>query len=210
MREPKNSRGRREKAADSGMTLIELVAVLAIFALVAVMGMQALTGTLRARERLDTIEADTAEISLALALLRNDLRKAVPVFFQQPGGDLESAIVVERGRLLAFTLAGQPRLDGNETNGLARVEWRFEPGSGLLTRSSWPVLLPLNSAARTPKVEVLAGVQGLDVRSYDLNKGWISGVTAVVGGVSTKLPDLIEVSLRTERFQIIQVLVAVK
>ena len=42
----------RSAMADRGLTLLELVAVLAIFSLVAVMGLQALSGMMRARDRL--------------------------------------------------------------------------------------------------------------------------------------------------------------
>ena len=39
-------------AGDKGLTLLELVVVLSLFALVAVMGLQALSGTMRAQDRL--------------------------------------------------------------------------------------------------------------------------------------------------------------
>ncbi|MGR3696731.1 MAG: PulJ/GspJ family protein, partial [Roseovarius sp.] len=49
--------------ADRGLTLLELVAVLAIFSLVAVMGLQALSGMMRARDRLTDADEQAAALA---------------------------------------------------------------------------------------------------------------------------------------------------
>ena len=67
--------------ADTGLSLIELVVAMALFAMVAIMGLQSLTGTMRISERLTQIDSDTAELGNAVALLRNDLTSVVPMLF---------------------------------------------------------------------------------------------------------------------------------
>lgn len=182
------SRPPRPNHPTSGLTLIELVAAMAVFALVAVMGLQALTGSLRLRDRLGA-RAETAEdLSLALTLLRNDLSAMMPLAFHPPGSSRpQSALVLSPdGTRLGFSIGGQPDLAPLQTRGLHRVEWRVDSARGALTRQVWPVLQPASPTARQPEVTVLQGVRGISLRSHWPDQGWRAGVTS---GVAPEAPD---------------------
>ncbi|WP_299628596.1 type II secretion system protein GspJ [uncultured Tateyamaria sp.] len=171
---------------DQGLTLIELVAAMAIFALIAVMGLQSLTATLRTRDRLAEMSAEGAALSRPLALLRGDLSGTVPMLFYPPGGAaphsaLRLAGAEAGGEVLAFSVAGQPALDQGGravTAGFHRVEWRL--ADGMLYRRVWTVLDPAGDA-RSPEVVVMEGVSGMDLRSYWPQIGWQAGVRGPTG-----------------------------
>lgn len=215
---------------DQGLTLIELVVAMAIFALVAVMGIQALTGSMRMRDRLAQIDSQTAELGLALDLLRADLGAVVPMLFYPPeGGAPRSALFLSPdGHSLSLSLAGQPGLRAEASAGLQRAEWRVEDGA--LYRRIWPALYPAPGQAAAPWVQVLDGVKDWSVRSYWAEIGWVGGVESgkpisapdvtgtdqdgallgVANSYSSALPLAIEVTLTTESFGPITILESVK
>lgn len=206
-----------------GLTLIELVAAMALFALVAVMGLQALSANLRMRDRLAVMEQQAGELSLGLALLRNDLSALLPVLFHPPGGGSRSAIHLSSdGLTLSFSVSGQPELPpavGTDPGlGLHRVEWRLDVARQRLMRRAWPVLSPASDQSVSPEVGYLSGVTGLSLRSLWPQLGWLPGVTSAepraavelgggdTDGVLTRLadsysdalPEALELTLQVE------------
>lgn len=168
-----SSRGTR------GLSLLELVVSMALFALIAVMGLQLITGTLRMRDRLEVTADNTAELSLTLALLRADLQASVPLLFFPPDGGVQSAW--ESGRnVLSFSIGGQQDLPPVQGLGLHRVTWRITGAEGQLSRQIWSVLVPANASAQMPAMQVMTGVQSLSVRSFWPEQGWQPGVSNVV------------------------------
>ena len=167
---------------DWGLSLIELVVALSIFALVAVMGMQSLTGTLRARDRLTEIDTETAELSQALSLLRNDLSAAVPMLFYPPGAAPASALD-QVGTTLHLSVAGQPHSPGAQTD-RHRVEWRLDPATGTLTRRAWPTLIPRDASQADPEITVLEDVEALTLRTLWPDIGWVDGHTPPLGTIT--------------------------
>ena len=175
-----------------GLTLIELVTALALFALVAVMGLQALTANLRMREQLVRMDQQAAELSLGLTLLRSDLSALLPLLFHPPGGGSRSAIhLSEDGLTLSFTIGGQPALSAGPGVkpglGLHRVQWRLDVPSQRLMRRVWVGLSPASDQSLRPEVAYLSGVSGFGLRSLWPQLGWRPGV---VSGVQTVAPDL--------------------
>ncbi|MEL7252752.1 MAG: type II secretion system protein GspJ [Pseudomonadota bacterium] len=166
-----------------GLTLIELVVAMGLFALVAVMGVQSLTGTIRISERLGQIDDESAELNAALALLRNDLTAIVPMLFYPPQGAPISGVWQSAdGRVIGLALAGQPTVQPKDTN-RHYTEWRFDAEAGVLTRRYWPTLLPASADQVTPEMTVLADVTGIDLRSYWPGPGWTDGHFPPVGSV---------------------------
>lgn len=166
---------------DRGLTLIELVVAMAIFALVAVMGLQALTGTLRARDRLTGLADDSAELALALSMLRNDLSAAVPVPFFAPGTEAGSSLAFDpASQTLALTIGGQGRLDAPSGDGLHRVEWRVDRAGDRLLRRVWPTVHPKASSAAGPEVVMLTGVTAIGLRTRTDRSGWLDGALGAV------------------------------
>lgn len=141
-----------------GFSLVELIAVMAIFSLVAVMALQALSGSIRSRDALARADDEAAEMMRALALLRHDLDAVIPADFHPPAGAPEPPVAMERGRL-ALSLGGQPRLAGE--SGITRVEWAHDTREGTLTRRAWTRLAP-SAGARPPARVFLTGVTGFE------------------------------------------------
>lgn len=167
----------------AGLTLIELVVVMAIFALVAVMGVQSLTGTLRISDRLRGIDSATSNTGTAIALLRNDLTSAVPMFFYQPGGAPRAALWQSGDeKTFGLSLAGQPTL-GEVVTDRHHAEWRFDSDSGQLFRRHWPTLLPARQTQIGEEALVLSGLSGIALRTWWDGVGWVKGVTPPVGSI---------------------------
>ena len=167
----------RFRNADSGLTLLELVVAMSIFALVAVMGMQSLTGTLRLRNDLAARAVATAELTHGLTILRRDMANAVPLLFYAPGGAPPRSAIdfPPGGRRLALSVGGRALLPGEAGSGggLGRVEYRIDEDR--LLRRLWPVPYPLDNTQAGPEVEILRGVTGLNLRSYWRGQGWVPG-----------------------------------
>lgn len=184
----------------AGITLIELVVAMALFALVAVMGLQALNGMLRARDRLEALSAGTAELSAALSLMRHDLGAALPAVFHTPEGLPVSAVEVSApGPRLALSLGGQATISGPDHAAFQRIEWSFDGAAGRLVRQVWPSLQPASRGQLSPPVPVLTGVTGLGVRLFAEGLGWTDWADLPADSLRTDLPDAIEVTLTTGR-----------
>jgi len=163
--------------ADRGLSLIELVVAMALFAMVAIMGLQSLNGTMRISERLTRIDSDTADLGNALALLRNDLTSVVPLLFYPPqDAPLRAVDLSQNGMLLGLSLAGQKTFTPTHTD-RHRAEWLVDAAQGTLIRRFWPALLPAETTQRSADMTVLKGVRALTVRTFWRDVGWVAGVT---------------------------------
>lgn len=209
---------------DAGLSLIELVVAMAIFALVAIMGAQALTGMLRMRDGVVARSEDTARLAEATSLLRADLSAAVPMLFYPPGSPYSDSAVSFRDGTLAFSTGGQPGVmtDGEDFP-LTRVEWRVEDGK--LLRRSYPTLIPAETVRPSPDQTILTGVSALRLRSYLPELGWTSGLRVLSAGgnsgdggdtgaeqssYSSALPLGLEVTLITDAYGEIPIVEAFK
>ncbi|MGC1497770.1 MAG: prepilin-type N-terminal cleavage/methylation domain-containing protein [Sulfitobacter sp.] len=163
---------------DAGMTLIELVVAMAIFALVAIMGLQSLTGTLRIRDRLVTLDDQNSEIALALAMLRNDLTSVMPLLFYPPdrGAPRSALHLTSGGSRFAMSIGGQPDITGQINSQIHRAQWRLDRGNAQLYRSVWTTLTPANQTVLQLETLVLEGVNAVNIRTYWEGQGWIDGV----------------------------------
>ena len=170
---------------DKGLSLIELVVAMAIFALIAVMGLQALSAMVRQQDRLVVLEEENAQISRTTTQLRHDLRAAVPVLFPTDQGT--QSAVVSSGTSLSMTVAGQPVLEGGFE--MQRVEWAFDPVRNTLSRRVW---LGLDPERGTPWVVYLEGVIAVEI---SLTRARSGGGDGDFGGVSDSLPTAIEIEV---------------
>lgn len=166
---------KRADPSQLGLTLIELVVAMAVFALITVMGLQALTGTLHLRGRLSSMADQAENLGQATALLRHDLQSVVPMLFFPPDRlPPQSALrATDQGRGLSMSIATQP-ISGAP---LGRVDWRLDPGTRTLTRRSWPTLFPAAASQVSPEVTVWSDVSTLRLRSYWQTIGWVSGLS---------------------------------
>ncbi|WP_353401817.1 type II secretion system protein GspJ [Pseudophaeobacter arcticus] len=174
---------------ESGLSLIELVVAMALFALVAVMGTQALTGMMRMRDGLQGRAEQVAQLDRGLSLLRRDLRALVPMLFYPPERQPPQSALRFRNGVLSLSVAGQPRLQDLSAAAppplrFQRIDWELQ--GDVLQRRSWPALTPALRSSRQDAQAVMPGVTGLRLRSYWADLGWIDGAGSL--GVSAGSP----------------------
>ncbi|WP_147114508.1 type II secretion system protein GspJ [Tateyamaria sp. syn59] len=158
-----------------GLTLIELVVAMALFALVAVMAVQSLSGIVRTSDRLAEIDDANATLGVTLALLRNDVSSVVPMRFYPPQSAPLSAVWQnEAGTMIGLSLGGQPTVEDAATD-RHFAEWRFRPEDGTLRRRHWPTLLPPDVGQVTDEYIVMRGVTGFTLQTYWPGTGWVDG-----------------------------------
>ncbi len=205
---PPCATGRHQGRGDDGVTLIELTAAMAIFALVAVMGLQAISASVRVAGSLSARDATTEELAYALALLRHDLGHVVPVPFTPTTGPVEPALTADSGTgEINLTIGGQSIMPQTHETGIARVEWRFDRADGLLTRRYWTTTAPLDDRAAGPRTVVLKGVDDVSFRLLG-NDGWTDGFANAPESPAKALPRAIDVQIRTKAHGDLRVVVA--
>jgi general secretion pathway protein J len=200
------------EAGSRGLTLVELVAALAIFSLVAIMGLQTLSGMMRARDGTTAAATEAAALARGLVLLRADLKAAADLPFWPPEAvEPEPPLLdlsAEEGR---FALSTEARavLPGTQAAGTERVIWRHDRRGERLLRTAWPVLRPASEAARAAETVIFEGVAGLRLRAYaGPEEGWIGGWGQAPEAAQADLPRAVEIILQSERYGALRVLVA--
>ena len=194
--------GSDRAAGSRGLSLFELVVAMALFAMVATLGLQALSGTVQIGNRLGAVSAQVGAESRAVTLLRQDLSRMVGLRFHPPGGAGfgQSALSLSAdGLQLSFSIAGQHDdvaapisgasvIGASMTAGLQRVVWRLDPASGQLSRQIWPGLHPAHARQQAPATVWLTEVASLQLRSFSRQTGWVAGVRPEAGSLSSE-PD---------------------
>lgn len=188
-------KGSDRAAGSRGLSLFELVVAMALFAMVATLGLQALSGTVQIGSRLGAVSAQVGAESRAVTLLRQDLSRMVGLRFHPPGaeGFGQSALSLSAdGLQLSFSIAGQhddvaaPITGASMTAGLQRVVWRLDPASGQLSRQIWPGLHPAHARQQAPATVWLTEVASLQLRSFSRQTGWVTGVRPEAGSLSSE------------------------
>ena len=197
----------RQAPKTKGFSLLELVAVLAIFAMVALIGVQVMQSTLRSSERLTEISDQSGEMAVALSLLRQDLSNAVTRGFIPPGGGEQPALVQGQGGF-ALSVGGVARLDPG-ASGFGRVVWRYDPTTDQLLRRVWTSLNPGDPRAASPEIAVLSGVEGFSLFSYDAQGGWRPGYASDPGN-PVVLPLGVRLRIEHARAEAIDVTVSLR
>lgn len=202
----------RVGAGERGLTLLELVAALAIFALVAVMGLQSLGGMMRARDRLGAADAQAASLARGLTLLRADLKAASGSAFWPPGAPEPEPALLDQSAAqgwFAVSTAGTAVLPEAQLAGQARVIWRHDRRAERLTRQVWPVLRPASAAALAPEDLVFDHVGGFRMRAYaGTEEGWVADWGLPGPVPRPALPRAVEVEIDTDAYGPLRVLVA--
>lgn len=192
-----------------GFSLLELVVVMALFALVALIGVQVVAQVIRTDEKLSAVSRDASDLAYGLALLRADLQSATPMAFHPPGGlPLPALDAPARAPHFSLSIGGQATLDGSGP-GRARVTWRLDPASGTVTRVFWPSLIPGDRRLASPEVTVFRDVDDLTLEIFDPEQGWGPGFPRPdVPG--TGLPDALRVTIAHRRFETLQTTVTIR
>ncbi|MEE8196368.1 MAG: type II secretion system minor pseudopilin GspJ [Acidiferrobacterales bacterium] len=183
-----------------GLTLVELLVAVGLFALFSVMAYGALDQVLSSRDRIETERAFWRELSLAFLRMDEDLSQArarpvrdvdgrrLPSLHGQPTDTralAEPSLEFTRSGLLIFGDAG-----GSD---LQRVAYRLD--DDVVLRLAWPVL---DRAPQTKAVEsvLIKGVGGFRVRFYGADGNWHEQWPRQ--GIDDELPRAVEVTLEID------------
>ncbi|SEQ08593.1 general secretion pathway protein J [Ectothiorhodospira magna] len=161
-----------------GFTLLELIASLAVFALVSVMAYGGLRAVLEARAQTDESAARLAEVQMAMTLLGRDLEQVARRPIRDDLGEFQMPIdhdglqVPPRLELIRAGVRG-----GAGGSSLQRVAWAMEAGS--LYRLHWSVL---DGGGDDPvdAIPVIQGREGFGLRDWELrfhHRDGIEGLT---------------------------------
>ena len=161
------------KRATRGFTLVELLAAIAVFALMALMAYGGLSAVLKARVAVETSLTRTAEFQKAIYRLQSDFEQTRPRPVRDGYGDPQPAFVTREesreGTRVEFTRGGwrNPRL--LRRSAFERVAYGLEDGK--LVRYSWQAL---DRAQEDELIEVplLDQVEDLDWRFLDAQRAW--------------------------------------
>lgn len=182
---------------EQGLTLLELLVAVGVFALFSAMAYGALNQILDQRDQIEEKRESWRALSLAFLRLEEDLAQArprpvrdidglpLPSLSGQPTDTralADPSLEVTRGGVLAFS--------EHVHSDLQRVGYRLE--DNVLLRLSWPVL---DRAPQTKPLEspLLKGVEVFEVRFYGPDGEWLDQWP--IEGITDELPAGVEVTL---------------
>lgn len=181
-----------------GLTLVELLVAIAVFAVIGLAAYSGLSSVLEARGHADRRAARLADVQHAVGTLAQDLRQSVarPVRSEMRGG---SHALTGDGNLREFlrlSRTGWPNPADLPQSSLARVTWALDEGRLL---RSWHMQPDAVVATPSTRREMLDGVERVDLRflagADDWRPRW-PGTDAIEASI--ELPRAIEVTLELE------------
>ncbi|SEQ65831.1 general secretion pathway protein J [Solimonas aquatica] len=190
--------------AQSGFTLLEMLVVVAIFAIFAVLAYGGLNSVLKTRAAVERGQQELAQVQKAYLRLRDDLQQVQPRPVRDNYGDLQPAFYANREGDLELTRGGWRNPLLLPRSSLQRVSYHLAEDG--LHRRSWRGL----DRAQDDKpqdVLLLAGVSKVGWRFLDEQAQWQTQwppLNAVQGTTpETQLPAppvAAEITLRTRSF----------
>lgn len=153
----------------AGVTLLELLIVIAVFSIMSAAAYSSLQNSLTAEEAFNASMRDLEEVQMSLALFERDIVQLRQRAVRDAYGDEQAAIVLTNGRELLFTRGGNfssLKLDQTE---LLRVAYSLRDGQ--LIRSHWRHL-DSTQGDRPLETALLSGVNRLQIRVLDQNNLW--------------------------------------
>jgi general secretion pathway protein J len=156
-------------ARQSGVTLLELLVVIAVFSIMSAAAYSGLQSSLKAEENFSASMKDLEAVQMSLTLFQRDVTQLSPRGIRDAYGDDEAAIILINGREFFFTRGGNfssLKLDQTE---LIRVGYSLQ-GEELI-RSHWRQL-DSTQGERPLRASLLDKVSNFQIRVLDLNNVW--------------------------------------
>ena len=182
----------------TGFTLLELVVVLAIFAVLSMMAYGGLSAMLTGRAKVAESLERTAALQQGYLRLRNDFQQLRARTARDGYGETQPALIVQPDGSVEFTRSGWRNPLSQPRSALERVAYQFDEGR--LLRRSWRVL---DRAQESEPVEVavLDQVDDAEWRFLDAKLEWHDAwpaVAALVGSPPSPPPLAVELTLQVK------------
>jgi general secretion pathway protein J len=164
------------KPRQAGLSLIELVAALAIFAIVAVMTQQGVAMLIRVSEVTDRNRAALTEVQRTVTRMARDLESTArrPILTED-GQVAPPLLIADEGRLLEFTRGGLDNPAALPRSNFQRIAYRWTPGAagrGALERLVWPQVDRYGAPADAETEVLLDDVADFTARAWTADTGW--------------------------------------
>jgi len=152
----------------TGFTLIEVLIVVAIFAVITSIGYVVLTQYISTTEKLELNQIRIQKLQQTFSLLEKDFRYIQSRSVRNEFGDFEASFAIENssqipGELIRFTTAHADYLS-YDTGKLVRVVWSLDGDS--LIRNTWPVV-DRDESIEISAQEVLHDVDRVEIQMYE-------------------------------------------
>ena len=182
-----------------GMTLIELLVALAMFALIALAGQRLLSTAVDVRRQGQAHAQQLQQLGRAMALLESDLEQAIVRPLQLADGSAEPALLsLADGNGLQFTRAGWDNPLQQARSNLQRVRWWADADG--LHRGMWMVLDRGEQDVLYPQ-RMLDGVSQVQWRYLDARGNWLPAWPA---GNRAPLPRAVEIQFTHPRHGVLR------
>jgi general secretion pathway protein J len=152
-----------------GVTLLELLVVVAIFSIMSAAAYSSLQSSLKAEENFDAAMKELEAVQMSLAVFQRDVMQLRSRTIRDAYGDAEAAVLLFNGRELIFTRGGNLSALELDRTELTRVAWALRDGQ--LTRSYWR-RLDSTQGAQPLSASLLSQVRDLRIRVLDEDNVW--------------------------------------
>nr|VFK79732.1 MAG: general secretion pathway protein J [Candidatus Kentron sp. SD] len=209
----KNRQSKANSPRCSGITLIELLIALAVFAVISAITYGAIRAATETQRRMEARSMRFVALQRAMAVLERDVSQMVDRPIRDEYGESLPALrASEKGpRLMEFTRTGWQTLMGARRMRLRRVAYALSDGR--LLRLVWHVLdraedsLPFSSV-------LLTGVDTVEIRYLGADNQWLSVWPPKWAGTETSagagLPRAVEIGVEVSGIGRIRRLLALK
>jgi general secretion pathway protein J len=192
----------------AGVTLLELLVALAVFAVIGVAAYTALFAVLDARSATERQSQRLAAVQRTVGALTDDLRQIVdrPVRAIQPAQ--RAPVLAQPGQraLIEFTRGGWPNPAGLARSTLARVQWTLEDGTLRRTAQARP---DAQRTSEPPRRVYLEDVAAAELRFLAPGGDWRDQWPPLnTGPEGPTMPQAIEVTLELDDWGEIRRLIA--
>jgi general secretion pathway protein J len=186
----------------SGLTLIELLISVAIFAVLSALAYGGLNNVLLTSTHTQAETKRLTTLQLAMLYLERDINQMIDRPIRGQYGDIEPALAAPppdaEQPLMSFTRAGWANPAGQLRSQLERVAYDFDEEKEQLVRITWP-LLDGASKETEIKTTLLDAVTGLKFRFMDDQEQWHTSWPPLLANPGTiPRPKAIEVSLTVQ------------
>jgi general secretion pathway protein J len=193
--------------ATRGFTLIELVAAMSIFAIIAVIAQQSMFSAMAQSTRLTRNGTDLAELELSVSLVTRDLENIAPRPVRVGGNETQAALILADASDLTLTRSGVVDPVDRPRGPFIRVRYVDAADTGSLRHVWDQVDRPAATSAR--EAMLWDGIQTMRFRVYSEGQ-WLDSWPPPGTDDIAALPEGIAVTFETEKWGPIDRVVSLK
>ncbi len=179
-----------------GFTLIEMVVVIAIFAVVSVLAYGGLNRVLDSQEHLQESAIRLKNLQMTFRYIERDMGQIINRSVRNQYGDLQHALVGDEDKAISFTHSGWRNPANLVRSRLQRIS--YEASENTLTRYTW-AQLDGTIAEEYFETELLNNVESWNMRYLDQSNQWHTTWPPLNSNLNqVNIPKALEVTIKVE------------